>query len=122
MAIRNKVRRVTLGLALAALLGCSLVVDSSEVDACANGKVCNDRCVSHNDPAFCEDCKPCELPNAIPRCEAGQCYVSACLEGFGCPDCHANLLTDELNCGECSKACPQGWICWDRQCRALAGP
>lgn len=112
-----------LGLALGLLVGCSLVVDTSDIDAnCgANYKLCHGRCVLRSDPAFgCQTgiCSPCELPNAVPRCAENKCEVAECLFGFGCPDCHAYVLADEANCGSCGNECPTGQLCADGECVA----
>lgn len=122
-AALRQVARLTLSFTVAAVLGCSLLLDTSDIDAgCGDDrKVCNGRCVSNQDPAFgCRltRCAPCELPNAVPACEAGECRVRACLYGFGCPDCRANLLTDEFNCGECGTVCASGMLCSDGSCIA----
>lgn len=98
------------------LLGCSLLVETADLDAgCEVGqKLCPDYgCVAIDDAAFgCEPdvCVPCEKPNAIPSCEAGRCAIGSCVVPYGCPDCHANLLTDEKNCGTCSTECEE----WER--------
>ncbi|RMH40294.1 MAG: hypothetical protein D6689_14200 [Deltaproteobacteria bacterium] len=35
-----------------------------------------------NDPRFCGDCTPCDLPHAVEGCSAGQCTVVACEAGY----------------------------------------
>ena len=115
----------TLALALLALIGCSLVVDTSDIDAGCNAeeKLCNGRCVLRNDPAFgCEPgiCTPCDLPNAVPSCNEAthECEATACVAGFGCDKCRTNLLTDEANCGECHKPCGDAEVCANGTCVA----
>lgn len=110
-----------LAFALAALVGCSLIVDTSDLvaDCGADYKLCHGRCVLRTDPAFgCQTliCSPCELPNAVPRCVDEQCQVAECLLGFGCPTCDAYLLTDEANCGECGNHCATGELCANGEC------
>lgn len=102
-------------LALLCPFGCSLAVDTSDLDAgCPAGtKYCaGHACVPIADPAFgcaVDTCQPCpNVQNAVAYCDAGKCQ-GKCLAGFGCADCQANLLTDEDNCGGCctaGEACP----------------
>ena len=94
--------------------GCSLAVDTSDLDAgCPQGaKYCvGHGCVPVVDPAFgcaVDTCQPCpNVQNAVAVCDAGTCE-GKCLEGFGCADCQANLLADEDNCGGC---CTPGEPC-----------
>jgi hypothetical protein len=104
------------------LLGCSLLIEASDLDAgCPVGqKLCPDHgCVAVDDTAFgCEPdvCVPCEKVNAITRCEAGRCVIDSCVFPYGCPDCHANLLTDENNCGACKDACEGEELCANGMC------
>ena len=108
------------------LLGCSLVVDSSDVDqGCSSKqKICDGRCVERNDEAYgCTDtgCDPCRLTNAIPQCsDSGECVVLACLQGFECADektgCFVNILVDSANCGVCGKRCSPGRSCSNGEC------
>lgn len=128
MRRRQRTHRIAthaLSFSLAALVGCSLLVDTSDIDQCGpDHKLCGDnRCVALMDPAYgCKRgrCSPCELPNAIPTCDAdtGECKVEACLEGFSCEDCRSNILTDEQNCGGCRHACSSGELCANGQCIA----
>lgn len=113
-------RRVTtrlLTLGAMAVLGCSLVVDTSDLDAqCPAGfKPCGDAgCVSEEDPAFgCRRdlCEPCPFQHGHPICREGECAADPCLRGFGCKNCVANLYTDESNCGDCNIVCGAGKIC-----------
>lgn len=100
------------------VVGCSVFVDTSELDAerpdpeqaCSpDEKACRGRCVSRNDPAFgCgAGCEPCQAHtrNAIFECVEGRCEVVACLDGYGCPDCSVNVLIDSDNCGACGNVC-----------------
>jgi hypothetical protein len=114
--------RVILASGGLAVLGCSLLVETSDLDAgCAVGqKLCPDYgCVALDDAAFgCEPdvCVPCERANAIPSCENGRCAIGSCVFPYGCSDCHANLLTDEENCGTCSDRCSLGERCEHGAC------
>src|SRR5688572_10952253 len=103
--------KAALSTLLASVLGCSLLVDTSDLDAgCPEGtKLCaGDGCVALDDPAYgCkrDSCIPCtEVTNAVAECSDFECQ-GACLDGFGCPNCLVNLLTDEGNCGECEHRC-----------------
>lgn len=65
-----------------------------------------------NDPQHCGGCDTvCALAHATPKCDAGQCGVAGCDDGFadcnGLPadGCEANLGSDALHCGTCQKAC-----------------
>lgn len=120
---RRGILATTLALSFAALVGCSLLVDTADIDQCGpDHKLCGDnRCVALLDPAYgCKRgrCSPCELPNAIPACDAetGECKVENCLEGFGCDDCRTNILTDEQNCGACRHSCGMGELCANGEC------
>jgi hypothetical protein len=106
----------TLGLAWLALLGCSLMVDTSELDAgCPEGEKFCGRCVSETDPAYgCASgvCAPCDrLPHAFPTCKDGRCVAGSCLLGWGCEQCDASLFTDETNCGACEMRCATNERC-----------
>lgn len=102
---------------VASAIGCELAVDTSDLDrGCgANKKWCDEKCVGIDDTAYgcsptaCES--PCEIDHAEPKCEAGVCAVKACLDGYGCPGCIANLLVETANCGACGHACPLGNTC-----------
>jgi hypothetical protein len=103
-----------LAVALAGLLGCSLLVDTSDLDAgCPSGtKLCaGDGCVAVDDPAYgCkrDSCIPCsDIRNAVAVCVDFECE-GQCLDGFGCAGCLVDLLTDEDNCGGC---CSPGELC-----------
>jgi len=103
--------------------GCSLAVDSADIDArCPDGtKYCDNRCVELNDPRY--GCKPylctaCELPNTIPKCELDACAPRTCLKGFGCADCATNILIDHDNCGTCGNHCGIDQVCIDGHCSA----
>lgn len=101
--------------------GCSLAVDSSDIDArCPSGtKYCDNRCVDDDDPRYgCKStsCTACEQPNSIPICKDQTCQPGACLRGFGCPDCSINIFIDSHNCGECGHACDAGKVCHVGEC------
>ncbi|HEX2673621.1 MAG TPA: hypothetical protein VHM25_22235 [Polyangiaceae bacterium] len=106
-------------------LSCSLVVDTSDIDqGCgSNRKLCGDQCVELSDPAYgCtrDECAPCRLTNAIPRCDGETCVVAACLFGFDCPEektgCLTNVLVDSEHCGHCDTACTDGTSCSNGKC------
>ncbi len=122
---RSKVIRPLLAFSLFSALGCSLLVDTSDVDqGCPAGqKLCGTgHCVEQSDPAYgCspDHCEPCSLANAIPICSQGNCVVNACLLGFGCRNdggCPANLLIEIENCGSCGHRCDAGTSCRDGEC------
>lgn len=120
-----------LALALAGVLGCSLLVDTSDLDSgCPEGtKLCAaEGCVDLEDPAYgCTrtSCEPCQnVRNAVASCRNLQCEAT-CLEGFGCANCLVDLLTDEDNCGgccspgtPCDNRCADGHVCKDGRCAA----
>jgi hypothetical protein len=117
-------RKGALSFLFAGALGCSLLVDTSDLDAgCPEGtKLCaGDGCVELDDPAYgCkrDSCIPCtDVTNAVAECDDFQCH-GKCLDGFGCANCLVNLLTDEGNCGDCCVAgeecehrCAEGQVC-----------
>jgi hypothetical protein len=115
-----------MGLPIAFAVGCSLLVDASDVDhGCPAGtKLCDVKCVAIGDPAYgCDPvrCDPCRIANAIPTCRDQTCVVDNCLLGFGCPGstgCEANVFIDPKNCGECHQACASAEICREGQCSA----
>jgi hypothetical protein len=101
---------------LAALSGCSLLVDTSGIDAgCGDGmKYCDEKCVSVSEPFYgCTEtfCTPCHGDHVVNRCENGACVLVECVHGWGCEGCTANLLTDVQNCGTCLNNCGTGWTC-----------
>jgi len=113
-----------LAFVLAGALGCSLLVDTSDIDAgCPEGtKLCAGvGCVDLEDPAYgCkrDSCIPCtEVTNAVAECAGFECR-GRCLDGFGCPNCLVNILTDEGNCGECDHPCAPGQVCKEGNCAA----
>jgi len=119
--------RPILAFLLFGMLGCSLLVDTSDLErGCGEGwKLCGvGHCVQVNDPAYgCtrEHCQPCALSNAIPACSGETCTVSACLFGFDCPNelgCPVNTLVEIDNCGACGKHCDSGQTCRDGRCEA----
>jgi hypothetical protein len=128
----RSVAKLAPALLLAGVLGCSLLVDTSDLDAgCPEGtKLCPGHgCVELTDPAFgckVDSCIPCtEVKNAVAVCTDFECS-GKCLEGFGCAGCRANLLTEEGNCGgccaspseECEYRCAPGQVCKAGKCVA----
>ncbi|CAF1222581.1 unnamed protein product [Didymodactylos carnosus] len=53
----------------------------------------------------------CNLPDAVPTCLAGACYISSCINPFADCDstasngCEVNLQIDTAHCGTCSTVC-----------------
>lgn len=115
-------RLVVGALLVAGALGCSLLVDTSELDAgCPGERLCDGKCVSNTDPAYgCTpgECgAPCTKTNAIPHCVDGACEVKVCRYGFGCPPaCNEDVLTSEDHCGTCNNDCGAGRRCVDGNC------
>lgn len=125
--LRRSLIRSTMAAGWLCALSCSLVVDTSDVDeGCgSNRKLCAGKCVELIDPAYgCSrnECDPCRLTNAIPRCDGETCVVNACLLGFDCPEentgCLTNVLVDSHNCGHCHSACEDGTSCSNGTCVA----
>jgi hypothetical protein len=123
MAKRARKRAAAvLGLGLAALVGCSLVVDTSDInEGCGEGyKPCFGHCVSSTDPAFgCADgiCSACRIENAIAECQGNVCAIKQCVLGFGCGErCETNLFTDEQHCGTCDTKCASDQLCANGVC------
>jgi MYXO-CTERM domain-containing protein len=82
-----------------------------------------------SDPAHCGACgRACSFPHAGASCQAGQCRLGACDQGFDNCDqvpengCEVELATDVLNCGACGHACQTGQTCVAGQCQAGGCP
>jgi len=117
------------GLLLLGLFGCSLLVDTSDLDAgCPAGtKLCSgEGCVDVDDPAYgcaLDSCTRCpNVQHAVAVCDEGVCE-GVCLDGFGCAGCSVNLLADEDNCGGCCEGvtpcdyqCAEGEFCSNGAC------
>ena len=84
--------------------------------ACAPGfKPCDGQCVSTDRPDVgCgrDDCSPCDVPNATPRCNGRHaCDIAVCYSGYDNCDgdlrngCEAEVLLDPGNCGACGRKC-----------------
>lgn len=109
-------------LCLAGALGCSLMVDTSDLDAgCPEGqRLCDGRCVDDTDPAY--GCTPgvcgapCTKPNGIPECVSGVCVLKHCRYGFGCGGCDVDVLMNENHCGSCHNECTRGKRCVNGEC------
>jgi MYXO-CTERM domain-containing protein len=70
------------------------------------------------DPNHCGGCgQACDLANATSECQAGQCALDRCDNGFDdcnnddADGCEVNKLADASHCGHCSVACPSGQTC-----------
>jgi hypothetical protein len=61
--------------------------------------------------------QPCELPNAVARCEQGRCRLAECKPGWEDCDlgelnheatgCETNIAADPKNCGACGRSCQE---------------
>lgn len=129
-----RIGRMILAALWALPVGCSLIVETSEIDGgCGPGrKVCDGRCVPANAPKFgcspvSEDCRPCAQPtNALVDCVDNQCTVIGCWSPFiGCDDpltsCDVEPLLDPENCGGCGLRCDPGERCSNGECCAADG-
>lgn len=88
-------------------------------DGFANCDQQNDNACEINvriDAQNCGSCgNVCALPHAAAECSAGECRIQTdgCDEGFadcnGLPEdgCEVDLSQDKLNCGACTKVCPE---------------
>ncbi|MGD8858795.1 MAG: hypothetical protein PVI30_02215 [Myxococcales bacterium] len=109
-----------------------------QIDACRPGFAdCNDRDADgcevdvQNDPMHCGGCSDaCEprLNVAEMGCEAGECRIAKCDEGFGDCDglvesgCEMDLRSNVLNCGACGTTCATGRPCCDGECLGPGPP
>lgn len=67
----------------------------------------------------------CELPHTIAVCQAGECVILDCKQGFDdCNEasfdgCEADLFHDDANCGKCHHACDtdEGDNCKEGKCK-----
>ncbi|MBI5529355.1 MAG: hypothetical protein HY897_23770 [Deltaproteobacteria bacterium] len=85
----------------------------------------------NNDAYNCGNCNNnCSgtLPNtAVAGCQGAQCKVVTCAQGFGncngtdADGCEKNLQTDNDNCTQCGKKCPQNSHCAAAGCACDAG-
>lgn len=100
------------------LVACVAVVEPGALtEGCGEGnKACGLECVSMRNPRTgcgSDDCTPCNIPNAIARCDAsGACVRATCTADFDDCDgdesngCETDLAHDEVHCGACGVACP----------------
>lgn len=120
--LRRFARALAPPLIVLSAVSCSLVVDTSELDAgCPTGeRLCEGMCVSDTDPAYgCDPTAcgpPCTKTNGIPHCVDGVCELKVCRYGFGCEACDRDVLTDEFHCGACRVRCPAGHRCVHGKC------
>jgi hypothetical protein len=125
------IARPLIAMILAVTVGCTLLVDTSEIDGgCGTGrKVCDGRCVEIDDPAFgCSPvsnaCDPCERrDNAKIDCNptTNACETVGCVYPFiGCgqplTSCEIQALFDPENCGGCHLHCLDGARCSQGLC------
>jgi hypothetical protein len=105
---------------LASAIACSLLVDTSEINAgCGDDtKECEQKCVATDEPFYgCsrDKCNPCPGDHIIHTCEDDKCVFVSCVHGFGCLNCGKNLFTDPDNCGTCGMVC-DGGTCAEGRC------
>lgn len=82
--------------------------------------------VLQNDANNCGRCGArCSFPNALARCEMGECRLTSCHHDFGDCDrdslngCESYLPEDENHCGVCGFGCGDGRSCAGGQCTTL---
>jgi serine/threonine protein kinase len=83
----------------------------------AEQKFCDGQCVSIDRPEYgCADpgCRPCQVPNATPRCDFNQsCAIAVCYQdhddcdGDRANGCETSVRIDPDHCGGCGKRCPE---------------
>jgi hypothetical protein len=94
---------------------CTLTVDTDYLKnrQCPSGtKLCNDRCVSRNDPSTgcaSDSCVPCSLGHATANCaNNGLCAIAGCLGNYqDCnhiaqDGCEVDIDHDPVHCGSCN--------------------
>ncbi len=108
---------LTLGLSalFAYLLGPGCTQDFDQFEPCKFAqKPCDNGCVSVSDPAHgcgTSACDPCQVPNATAVCDALECAIGSCTNGFencdgqGDNGCEVDPETDVANCGACGNLC-----------------
>lgn len=83
-------------------------------------------CYRLNDDNYhCGACNMrCRLPNAYPRCVAGECTIAMCgatryadCNRMAADGCEVDLYTNVLHCGMCGTVCPAGQRCMRGVCR-----
>ncbi len=107
--------------AVFAVLSCSLIVDTEEIDSgCGAGKkFCSGSCVNVSDPAYgclAKGCEPCRRDNGVPHCVENGCEYDTCLYGWGCVDCSEQILSNPEHCGHCYNRCEPGETCSVGRC------
>ncbi len=114
---RRSIVSVLSAVLCSALMACSLVVGSKELDrGCPQGtKECDGTCVDTTDPANgCAEltCVPCGLANATSICGFdGHCTIAACASGWSdcnvdqSDGCEQDINYDADNCGACGQSC-----------------
>ncbi|MFO0587184.1 MAG: hypothetical protein U0441_06590 [Polyangiaceae bacterium] len=81
------------------------------------------------DPLNCGACgNKCVTPHATPACDAGQCAIDTCDEGFGdcsggaTDGCESDLQNDPEHCGDCATQCGQDQSCQAGKCTLQCPP
>ncbi len=100
--------------------------EPASAGGCKSGRVlCDDLCVSRDDPRFgcgATDCKTCSLEHATAACDGGACAVGTCSSGFAdCNEladdgCEVDTRTDPKHCGGCGVACEASEVCTPQGC------
>lgn len=82
-----------------------------------HAKWCDDSCVSIDLPETgceSENCAPCQVDNATPRCSAAhECDIAVCYQGYSNCDgdrsngCEVDTRIDPDHCGACGNRCPE---------------
>ncbi|MBL8600508.1 MAG: hypothetical protein JNK72_01145 [Myxococcales bacterium] len=105
---------------------CRITLCSPGFDNCNgnDGDGCETSLVS--DTRNCGGCgRLCVRNNAVPSCVAGACAIAACTGGFGncnsldADGCETSLVSDNLNCGACGRACGPGTACSNGTCASV---
>jgi hypothetical protein len=108
----------------------------SSPGSCGAGqKLCEDSCVSTDDPAYgCSDdecAAACDVPNATASCESEACIIATCENGWADCDgadfngCEIYIAGDLDNCGACEARCTASAgeaSCVDGQCTITCQP
>jgi MYXO-CTERM domain-containing protein len=102
---------------------CGLIACLAGFDNCNHDST--DGCEANldDDPNHCGACnEACDFANAQSNCQAGQCSMGGCADGYA--DCNAtaddgcevDLQSDPAHCGDCENACAGQQVCNAGQC------